>query len=331
VRTVADLNRVMRMPDVDGLVGGDVGLDVALQDGRRLWLFGDTLRAGAAPVRNSMVLRDGDCLHAVVTPDRGAVIPDRDLRVGYWPMSVGAVSRPGYDLVAVGAQRVRAKGTGPFDFETLGSAVAVFVVPAGGTPQLVARQDVGPDDSDSTRPTWAAAAAVEHEMVYLYGTSRAADGRSLGFSVRVARTRLDDLLDPTSWRYWDGVDWSPYPDAAAEVIPAAGGVSQTFSVFEQDGTWYALSKQDEFLGHHVHVWTADQPWGPFLLGPVVATLPSNAAAGELVYMPLAHPTLLPQQGTVVISYSRNQVDVGQVLRDPQLYRPRFLRVRLPAW
>jgi hypothetical protein len=48
-------------------------------------------------------------------------------------------------------------------------------------------------------------------------------------------------------------------------------------------------------------------------------------------MPLAHPTLLPEQGTVVISYSRNQVDVGRVFRDPQLYRPRFLRVRLPAW
>jgi hypothetical protein len=331
VRTVADLNRVMRMPDVDGLVGADVGLDVALQDDRRLWLFGDTLRADAAPVRNSMVLRDGNCLHAVVTPDRGAVIPDRDLRVGYWPMSVGAVSRTGYDLVAVGAQRVRASGAGPFDFETLGSAVAVFVVPVGGAPQLVARQDVGSDDSDSTRPTWAAAAAVDRDMVYLYGTSRAADGSSLGFSVRVARTRVDDLLDSPSWRFWDGVDWSPYPEAAAEVIPAAGGVSQTFSVFEQDGTWYALSKQDEFVGQHVHVWTADQPWGPFLLGPVVATLPSDTAAGELVYMPLAHPTLLPEQGTVVISYSRNQVDVGRVFRDPQLYRPRFLRVRLPAW
>ena len=72
--------------------------------------------------------------------DDGALIPDRDdasgTPVGYWPMSLGTVHRPGYDLVAVATQRVRSSGEGPFDFENLGPSVAVFVVPRGGTPQL---------------------------------------------------------------------------------------------------------------------------------------------------------------------------------------------------
>lgn len=50
---------------------------------------------------------------------------------------------------------------------------------------------------------------------------------------------------------------------------------------------------------------------------------------ELRYMPLAHPWLLPQPGTVVVSYSRNFVDLDQVCAVPSRYRPNFLRVVLP--
>ena len=46
-------------------------------------------------------------------------------------------------------------------------------------------------------------------------------------------------------------------------------------------------------------------------------------------MPLAHPWLLPQPGTVVVSYSRNFVDLDQVCAVPSRYRPNFLRVVLP--
>jgi hypothetical protein len=46
-------------------------------------------------------------------------------------------------------------------------------------------------------------------------------------------------------------------------------------------------------------------------------------------MPLAHPDLLPEPGTVVVGYSENNVDPGRVVDDPRRYRPRFLRVPLP--
>ena len=46
-------------------------------------------------------------------------------------------------------------------------------------------------------------------------------------------------------------------------------------------------------------------------------------------MPLAHPWLLPRRATMVVSYSRNRLDPAEVVADPLLYRPGFLRVRLP--
>lgn len=340
LETVAALDRfASRVRGNPEFQGGDVGASVELQDGRQLFLFGDTLRGeefdGQRFVRNSMLVFSPVCAQAVLPADHGAIVPDRADGVGYWPMSVARVERPGYDLVGVATQRVRANGdtsAGVFAFDILGPAVAVFVVPRGGVPQLIEQRDVGPDAVDTDRPVWGAAAAVVDDRVYLYGTARpgdeAASGVS-GFSLRVARVDVDDLLDVEAWRYWDGSRWQSDPDAADVLIPARGGVSQTLSVFEQDGRWFALSKRDEVLGTDLTVWTAPGPTGPFTASPALAEIPSDAVTGTLRYLPLAHPDLLPSPGTVVVSYSQNDTRFEDVLADPTRYRPRFLRVRLP--
>lgn len=333
---VGDLNRVAgRLRGSPDFRGGDVGASALLQDGRRVMVFGDTLRRVGGErrfVRNSMLVFEEGCLRAIRPADEGALIPARsrgDAAVGYWPMGVQTVEREGYDLLVVTAQRVRATGDGAFDFENLGPAVAVFVVPRGGTPQLIGISDVGEDSADTTLPAWGAATAVDDGWLLLYGTARPDQPGVFGFALHVARVRPDDLLDLTAWEYWDGADWVDEPVAPATLVPAVGGVSQTLSVFEQDGTWYALSKRDEFLGDEIAVWSAPEPWGPYDAGREVISLPSDAVTGELRYMPLAHPDLFPVPGTVVVSYSRNRTDVGEVLEDPLLYRPRFIRVTLP--
>ena len=315
--------------------GGDVGASVILQDGRQLFVFGDTLRGddfnGQQFVRNSMLLFTETCAQAVLPADHGALIPDRGDGVGYWPMSVFRVEHPGYDLLGVATQRVRANDdtdAGVFAFDILGPSIAVFVVTTGGTPQLIATRDLGPDLADTTRPIWGAAAAVSGDWLYLYGTARPAAG-TFGFSLQVARMDVDDVLDQRRWDYWDGADWQGDPDAAAVLIPAEGGVSQTLSVFEQGGRWYALSKRDEVLGTDLTVWTAPGPTGPFTATATLARIPSDAVTGTLRYLPLAHPDLLPRPGSVVVSYSQNNTDFDVVRDDPRRYRPRFLRVQLP--
>jgi hypothetical protein len=335
VRDIGDLNRIARLRGSAYMQGGDVGASAELQDGRALWLFGDTLRDEGTPgglfVRNSMIVVEEGCLRLVVPESGGAILADRGDGVGYWPMSVVVLSRPGYDLVTVTLQRVRTTDPGdPFGFEGLGAAVASVVVPLGGTPQVLSVVDAGPDDPDPARPVWGAATTVDGEWAHLYGTSRPADAAlGTGFAVRVARTRVEDVARPSTWRYWDGASWVTDPDAAVELIGAEDGTSQTFSVFPYAGGWAALSKRDEVFGQDVVVWTAPTPTGPFAAAPAVAQLPSDAVTGTVRYMPLAHPWLLPRPGTMVVSFSQNRLDPAAVVEDPLLYRPGFLRVRLP--
>ena len=326
---------------VDGLRGGgefqgaDVGADVTLQDGRRLWVFGDTLRAatfdGQRFVRNSMLVFTDTCAQVVLPADHGALIRDRADGIGYWPMSIAKVERPGYDLVGVSAQRVRGKaGPGnPGVFENLGPSLAIFIVRPGETPQLIEQRDIGPDNTSRELPMWGAAAAVDGDWVYLYGTANPETAGVFGWSLSVARVKVDDLLKTTRWRYWDGKSWQRKPSKAAKLIPAVGGVSQTLSVFHQGDRWYAVSKRDEFLGRDLVIWTAPGPHGPFTASTALAMIPSDSATGMLRYMPLAHPDLLPEDNTIVVSVSQNNSDLAKVNDNPFLYRPRFLRVRLP--
>lgn len=335
ITTVGELNRLVgEVRGSSEFQGADVGADVSLQDGRHLWVFGDTLRSedfdGQRFVRNSMLVFKEGCANVVLPADHGALIPDRADGVGYWPMSIAKVERVGYDLVGVAVQRVRgaARPDGAAAFENLGPSVALFVVPRGKTPQLLGVTDFGEDKFDLSRPTWGAAAAVHEGWIYLYGTANPQKSLVFGFSLQVARVRPDDLLDQSLWRYWDGSSWQRSASKAAVLIPADGGVSQTLSVFEQDGRWFAVSKRDEFIGTDLVIWSSPGPTGPFTAGPPVASIPSKES-GTLRYMPLAHPNLLPVDGTVVVSYSQNDTDVSKVANDPFLYRPRFLRVKLP--
>lgn len=337
ITSVGDLNRLVT--EVRGgaeFQGADVGADVELQDGRRLWVFGDTLRSadfdGQRFVRNSMLVFDERCARVVLPADRGALVPDRSDGVGYWPMSIAKTERRGYDLVGLGMQRVLGANApdGPQAFENLGPAIALFVVPRGRAPQLVDVRDIGRDLADASRPTWGAAAAVHDGWVYLYGTAHPDEPLVFGFSLRVARVRADDLMDRAKWRFWDGRRWQSRAGKAVDLIAADGGVSQTLSVFEQDGRWYAVSKRDEFLGADLVIWTSPSPTGPFTATAPVAKIPSDPDKGELRYMPLAHPDLLPADGSVIVSYSQNRTDVSEVVKNPFLYRPRFLRVPLPT-
>lgn len=329
-RNVEELNRqVTSVSDYSGLLGGDVGASTRLADGRLLFVYGDTLRQpgyGRQPmVRNSMLVFRQGCAGVLERRDRGAAIPDRADGVGYWPMSVAAVELDGNDLVAVLAQRVERTGDDEFDFQNLGPALAIFHVETGRPPVLQRVMDMGPDDPDRSRPTWGAAATVEGDTVYVYGTSRTSPG--FGWGVSVARVDLDDFTDQSAWRYWDGSQWQDDDSRAVTVIGQDQGVSQTFSVFREDDTWYALSKRDDFAGTDLIVWSAPGPTGPFTPSEPLAEIPSTA--DELRYMPLAHPQILEQEGTMVVSVSRNSTDTAAILADPSLYRPEFLRVTLP--
>jgi hypothetical protein len=168
---------------------------------------------------------------------------------------------------------------------------------------------------------------VKGSWVYLYGTANPEKKMVFGWSLSVARAHIDDMVDPSRWQYFDGSHRQGNPAKATKLIPAVGGVSQTLSVFESGGRWYALSKRDDFLGKDLIIWSAPGPTGPFRASAPLASIPSTDT--RLQYMPLAHPDTLPEAGTIVVSVSHNTTDTALLHQDPYLYRPTFMRVHLP--
>ncbi len=333
LRTADDFNAlVATVRNQPAFVGGDVGVDVELHEVRQLWLFGDTLRDasfdGPRMVRNSMLVWAPDCSGVVIPPAHGAVIPDRDSFVGYWPMSAGVISRPGFDVVGVAVQRVRATGSGPWDFQVLGPSLAVFVVATGGVPQLASVTDLGPDKADPSRPMWGAATAVVGDWVYVYGTAKPDGSKAFGSALHVARARVGDLIHPEDWHYWTGTRWGPEGSPLGTLIQAEGGVSEVLSVFPRHGRWYAVSKRGDAFGTDLVVWRSPGPTGPFVAGDPVAQIPTSPQEGLIRYMPVAHPELHARKGHVLVSYSRNVSDPAELRKNPYLYRPVFLEIPL---
>ena len=137
------------------------------------------------------------------------------------------------------------------------------------------------------------------------------------------------MLDASAWRFWDGSTWQRDAGDSAQLVAAVDGVSQTLSVFHRGDRWYALSKRDGDLGDQMAFWTAPRANRTLHAHRTGRALPADPTTGAITYMPLAHPQIFPQPGTMVTSYSNNNTDPQKIKDDPTLYRPTFLRVPLP--
>lgn len=328
------MNRLMDTLDEEPtLRGGDHGGSAVLADGRRMFVYGDTIRdpVTISPfmVRNSVLIADDGCVQPMKGPDGDAVIPDDEDNTGYWPMSLRSVAVDGGTRVQVITNRVRE--TGEDSFQTLGSSLVTFEVPTGRMPELVDQVPLSPDSHDPRVPTWGAALWDHDETTYVFGTASNESKTTAGWSLHVARTDPDTLGDQDTWEYWDGSEWTseaPGPSGSerAQLIPADQGVSHVLSVFERDGSWYALSKEGDFTGNQLAVWKADAvtgPWTKHTLQPLENTL------GIQRYTPLAHPDFRTPSGALLISWSESPVDRGRYYTNPELYRPEFDEITLP--
>ena len=142
--TVRFLNEVVERADLPAWQAADIGASARLQDGRLVWLFGDTLREtdqfSPPMVGNSMLVTSGDCVAQLMAPGDGPVIPDVRPGIVLWPMSVVVLDPDevhddrfddlgAYDeVIVVLCSRIQRGSDGNFDFRFLGTSGAVFGV-----------------------------------------------------------------------------------------------------------------------------------------------------------------------------------------------------------
>ncbi|MGX5657290.1 DUF4185 domain-containing protein [Geodermatophilus nigrescens] len=340
VVSAALVNEVVAVSDLPYWQAGDVGASARLSDGRLVWVFGDTVRAdGVEPrlVANSVLLTSGTCVAQLLPPGEGPVVPDVATGQVQWPMSVvvlppspGLAYRGVDDVVVVMSARTeRGDGTGGLlDFRFRGTSAAVFTVTDGGAPQPLEVLEVTPDDPSTTQVNWGAAATVSGGWAYVYGTRLTGEPLVFGRELYVARLPVADPADRSRWQFWDGAAWQADIAAAAPVLSADGGVSQTLSVDRVGETWVAVSKRGGDLADFVYTWTAPEATGPWTPSRALPA-PAGYDTGRLTYAPLAHPEVPLASGGLLVSVSRNTTDLAQLLAEPEVGRPLFAEVPRP--
>ena len=322
------------------------------QDGKTLLVFSDTmigeiedgeLQPGSVMINNSVAILDR------ATPDEENIQFFWDSDNGGKPTSVfvpetpqtqpgeyywlgdGFVNQELGNTTYVFGYRIRRTDAEVFPFEEVGNTL--IAIPAGSQPPFKDHRQMDTpffirDSTDNGNSgsfgagifvnTAAAGAPAPDGYVYVYGV------RGPKKEVLVARVAPKDFEHFAAWRFWDGTDWNADMYKAAPITDRA---SNELSVTPLPDGRYALVFQTDGIGTTVGLRIGLSPIGPF--GPIkkLWDCPEAEQKNFFVYNAKAHPNL-SKKGELLISYNVNSFDfLADIQKTPNLYRPRFIRVK----
>lgn len=141
----------------------------------------------------------------------------------------------------------------------------------------------------------------------------------------VARVKPVYFEKFSEWTYWDGAAWNKDVHKAVKV---ADWVSNELSVCPMPDGRYALIFQIGTISKDIGLRIGKTPYGPF--GPAIKIWDCSRDLTRktyIVYNAKAHPSL-SKPGELLISYNINSTQFfTDIKTDPNLYRPRFIRLK----
>lgn len=325
------LGDVTRWPDAEDAFrvdpqwrGGDVAASVPLDDGRVLWVFGDSFvgeaddddsRAGQTLVRNSVAVQTGPDLvddPLVFAWDRGGRMesPGAIFEIEgpnwLWPGPMATVDGG----VLFGLSEV-APYDGGLGFEGVGG-LARWVEDVSGAPEDWTAVDVPLPDGPGLLATGHWVWDGDHLLAF---APREPGDHDVWLARWARRDVRDQDLSTPSW--WTGTGWSTDPYEAEIVAPE---VQTEFTVHvDGDGTWWMVHV-DGFGATNVAVRTAPAPQGPWSEPQTLFRPAESDRFGTFVYAARAHPHLTHPDG-VVLTWASNHQDFGTLVGDLSLYTP----------
>ncbi len=314
-----------------GWTGGDSTYSIDLPDGRTLWLFSDTLLGHVNPSRtrprnapfinNSLVVQDGGNLETftgMIGTLPVAYFRPVDDSSWYWVYDAlleettdGTVLR----VFLIRFERTEVGGT--FSFRWLDNALATVSLPEL---ELVSIQPAPSGHGVS----WGAAVMESADWTYIYGTEDLGDDKYM----RLARAPTNQVTDYGSWQFADGAGgWSAVEADSARLLH---GVANEYSV-TRIGEAYLLITMDtaESFSPSILAFSSCDPQGPWENRALLYETPETVEGLSFTYNAHAHPQFT-KDSELLISYNVNARDVAWIYADADLYRPRFIRVRLSA-
>ncbi|MFP3986858.1 DUF4185 domain-containing protein [Streptomyces sp. E11-3] len=344
----------------DDWSGGDGTHSVRLPDGRVLWLFSDTYLGRVNPppnlagqphpwrdentplLRNSGVVMSAAGRLEQTLP--APLFPDPAAGQWRWPVAAKVEARtPGASERVVRVLLwTRETGTGPWIFGVpLATEVATLSLPDLRVESIARVSDQSAVADPARRVLYGTSTVDQDGYTYVFGGSDEQATARPTSAAHLARVPDGRLAEPAAWEYWDGTGWDTRDRQARPVLGDGGkkGVGSAFTVVRDGSTWVLLTMAagTEGLTTVTSYW-ACSPSGPWY-GPAkafVPPLPDDSAARQdaAAYNPQAHPALSGRGGELVLSYDVNWLDptprVGQshITRNVDLYRPRFVRLKL---
>lgn len=305
--------------DDSGWTGADASWSARLPDRRIVWLFGDTFIGGVDQngcrirgtplIHNSVVVQTLDGSMRTIIGGNAhrpeALVPGTTDDDWYWP---------GPPVVADGVLEVPMAhilrtGPGDWQFKAIGTSLATFSL--DDLQLLSLRPLVTPP-----RVNMASAAVTAGRYTYVYGTRDYPDGHKDAYLARTPARQLSGR-----WLYWKGSGWSA---SAARARPVLAGVSNQFSVIRTASGWRLVTQIP--MTRAIVAYVGASPIGPWRAGALVAAAPDIPHA--FTYNATVH-TEFSHGGWWVIGVNVNGRDMDHVFADADLYKPRFLSVRIP--
>ncbi len=229
------------------------------------------------------------------------------------------------------AYRVRDTSSAAFGFAEVGNAI--IKIPFGSQPPFHDQKQIEtPFFLKGTAETYGSFGACVFDntkeagqkkadgYVYVYGA------RGKKKEVLVARVKPESFEQFSEWRFWDGTTWNADINKVAAIADRA---SNELSVTPLPDGRYAMVFQMDGLGKSVGLRLSNHPEGPF--GPIIKVWDcheTDSTKNFIVYNAKAHPNL-SKKNELLISYNVNSLDFwNDIKTHPNLYRPRFIRIKL---
>ena len=316
-----------------GVTGGDGSISIDLQDGRSLFMWGDSFLGdvidGERPRETSKLVIGN--IFTVLSRDtvlsyfRGTasdpeswLVPDTTNGIGnwYWPGN-GFVRDKRLHLFM---SEFRRTGNQIFDFGYVGCDY--FILDAE-TLEPLAKYSFPAANANGVH--YGHAVVDDGDYVYNYGTLTDATGFA---SVHVARAALTNgvLQD---WQYYSDGSWIDDPTASTPLQGIQTNVSEQFNVFKLKGR-YVLVTQTRSQENEVFAAISDSPAGPFIHEKKIFKVSDPLAEKKMfAYNTMVHPQF-QKDGRILMCYNVNCFEEDDLFNHASYYKPRFFWVPVKA-
>lgn len=336
-------------PLKDGWLGGDAAYSVALPDGRRLWLFGDTFigeegaltRTGATLIGNSVALsgcregqwsvgyywRRGQAGPAPVFVPPDATATTHEVR--YWPLD-GFVHD---GALYVFLSRVRTEDA---------DSVLGFAIEGVDLARVEGLERAPGDWRISYRPVLRGVKALpgaavlprdRHVLLYTPLTGEDRPERPLALA-RLPYDGLDAPGEHLRFLARDGSWRKGFKPGDAKLLMESGATELSVHRAGRDGAFVAVLNEAAFPADRIVLRTAPAPEGPWTDDLAIELIAERTALeGKIrqqifcyaakAYEPASAGT------TLMLTYVCNSTDADVLLNNLDIYRPRAKRVMLP--